>query len=163
MKYKILILGPQCSGKTTLVRYLRERVNGLPLVEEDELFTKLNGGTYPSDLQYKEDILRPELQEEIIKSDNIIFVTSYCKPEMVRELKQKGFIIAQLILDREKLEERNERRTREEGYDDAREWFEENLKFHQEIRNEGLVDHIIDANKPVEVIAKEILNFSPLL
>ena len=41
--YKIIILGPQCSGKTTLVRFLRKTNSSLPIEEEDEIFTELNG------------------------------------------------------------------------------------------------------------------------
>lgn len=156
--YKVIILGAQCSGKTTIVRFLRE-TKDLPIIEEDEAFTKLNNGTYPSDIEYKENVLRPKLEEEIKKSENLIFITSYCNPDLVRDLKSKGFKIIQLVLDRAKLEERNKKRMAEQGYDDATQWMEENLKFHQKMQDEGLVDKIIDTDKPVEEVAKDILDF----
>lgn len=157
--YKILILGPQCSGKTTFVRYLRKKDVDLPLVEEDEIFTKLNNGIYPQDIVYKENVLRPKLEEEIKNTNNIIFITSYCNPDLLKELKSKGFKIAQFVLDESKLEERNEKRMKEHGYDDARKWLKENLQFHQKMRDKGLVDKVVDTDRPVEEIAKDILDY----
>ena len=156
--YKVIILGAQCSGKTTIVRFLRENKD-LPLIEEDEAFTKLNNGTYPNDIEYKENTLRPKLEEEIRKSENLIFITSYCNPDLVRDLKLKGFKTIQLVLDRAKLEERNKKRMAEQGCDDATQWMEENLKFHQKMQNEGFVDKIIDTDRPVEEVVEDILNF----
>ncbi len=155
--YKILILGPQCSGKTTLVRFLREKDNTLPLVEEDEMFVKLNNGKYPQDIEYKENILRPKLEEEIRYAENVIFVTSYCNKDLIRELKSRGFKIVQLVLDKDVLEERNKKRMKENREDDVMLWIPENLKFHQEIGDEGLVDKTIDVNKPIAEVAQRVL------
>jgi len=42
-KVKAIILGPQCSGKTTIKKYLSKNTD-IFLSEEDEIFTELNGG-----------------------------------------------------------------------------------------------------------------------
>lgn len=157
--HKIIILGPQCSGKTTLARFLRERNPELPITEEDELFTELNGGEYPQDVEYKEKTLRPQLEEKIRQSGNIIFLTSYCNPVLLKELKSKGFKVAQLVLDQEEFQKRNEKRMRENGYADANTWAKEVFSFHDEVKNEGWADKEIDAKLPIETIASEILNF----
>ncbi len=47
----------------------------------------------------------------------------------------------------------------EQGCDDATQWMEENLKFHQKMQNEGFVDKIIDTDRPVEEVVEDILNF----
>lgn len=157
--YKIVILGPQCSCKTTLARFFREHNPGLPIVEEDELFTELNGGEYPQDVEYKEKTLRPKIEEKIRQSDNLIFLTSYCNPVLLKELKSKGFKVIQLLLDQEEFQKRNEKRMRENGYADANTWAKEVFSFHDEVKNEGWADKNIDAKLPIETVASEILSF----
>ena len=156
--YKIIILGPQCSGKTTLARFLREHHSDLPILEEDELFTELNGGEYPQDVEYKEKTLRPKLEEKIRQSDNLIFLTSYCNPILLKELKSKGFKVIQLVLDKEEFNRRNEKRMRENGYADANIWAKEVFTFHDEVRNQGLVDQQIDATSAINDIVNQIVN-----
>ena len=70
--YKLIILGPQCSGKTTLTKFLRSENPDLPILEEDELFMELNGGEYPQDIEYKEKTIRPKLEEKIIVIQNFL-------------------------------------------------------------------------------------------
>ncbi|MHB1316696.1 MAG: AAA family ATPase [Minisyncoccota bacterium] len=154
---KLIILGPQCSGKTTIARYLREHYSDLPIIEEDELFTELNGGEYPQDVEYKENTIRPKLEEKIRQSDSIIFLTSYCNPVLLRELKAKGFKVVQLVLSQEEFQRRNEKRMREDGYADANTWAKEVFDFHEEVKNEGWADKSIDASNSIEMIAEEII------
>ncbi len=155
--YRLIILGPQCSGKTTLTRFLREQHPDLPILEEDELFTELNGGEYPQDVEYKEKSIRPKLEEKIRQSDNIIFLTSYCNPVLLKELKAKGFKVIQLVLSQEEFQKRNEKRMREDGYADANTWAKEVFSFHDEVKNEGWADKSIDASNSIDTIAKEII------
>ena len=155
---KIVILGPQCSGKTTLKKCLQKH-SDLPLVEEDEIFSDLNGGSYPTDIEYKEKLLRPKLEDKIRQSDNVIFLTSYCSFSLLNELKSKGFKIIQLVLEKEEFEKRNKKRMEKEGYDDANMWANQVFGFHQELKDKGLTDMEINANQPIEVIAKKILDF----
>ncbi|MBC7981804.1 hypothetical protein H7X65_01885 [Candidatus Parcubacteria bacterium] len=156
--YKAIILGPQCSGKTTLKKYFQEH-QALPLVEEDELFTELNNGEYPQDIEYKENVLRPKLEEKIRESENIIFLTSYCDRILLMELKEKGFKVIQLVLEMDEFQRRNTKRMSDEGYDDANTWAKEIFNFHQEVRDKGWVDLEVDATLPVEKIAEQILKF----
>jgi adenylate kinase family enzyme len=156
--HKAIILGPQCSGKTTLKKYL-EAHHDLPLIEEDELFTELNGGEYPKDMEYKEKTLRPMLEERIRASDNLIFLTSYCNPELLMELKSKGFKVIQLVLEMDEFQRRNEKRMREQGYSDASVWAKDIFGFHQKVRDMGWVDLEIDATLPIEEVAEKVMDF----
>lgn len=156
--YKAIILGPQCSGKTTLKKYLKEH-HDLPLIEEDELFSELNGGEYPKDIEYKENTLRPKLEEKIRESDNLIFLTSYCERSLLSDLKIKGFKVIQLELEMDEFKKRNEKRMSEEGYDDANVWAKEIFSFHQDVRDKGLVDLGVDATLPTNEIVERILKF----
>jgi len=153
----MIILGPQCSGKTTLARFLRKNNSTLPILEEDELFTELNGGRYPQDVEIKENELRPQLEEKNRQSQNIIFITSYCNPVLLKELKSKGFKIIQLVLSQDEFQKRNERRIREDGYADANTWAKEIFSFHDDVTREGWADKSIDANQPIEKVAKEVM------
>ncbi|MFZ2484810.1 MAG: hypothetical protein WAX80_01850 [Minisyncoccia bacterium] len=155
--YKIIVLGPQCSGKTTLKKYLEQQDTALPLVEEDELFMELNGGEYPHDVEYKEKTLRPELEDKIRQSENLIFLTSYCNPELLKELKSRGFKVIQLVLEMDEFQRRNEKRMKEQGYADANTWAKEVFGFHQEVRDKNLVDKQIDATLPIGEIADSLL------
>ncbi len=157
--YKIIILGPQCSGKTTLKKYLLKENPDLPLREEDEMFPDLNGGTYPTDLEYKENVLRPKLETEIKQSENLIFLSSYCSRPLLQELKSEGFKIIQLVLERDEFNKRNERRMEEEGYDDANVWADHIFNFHQDVRDKGWVDLEINVNQPIEDVAGKVLGF----
>lgn len=156
--YKAVILGPQCSGKTTLAKYFKEHYS-LPLIEEDDLFTQLNNGEYPQDIEYKEKELRPRLEDQIRQADNMIFLTSYCNPTLLRELKIKGYQVIQLELDDDEFQKRNDRRMKEQGYADANTWAKEIFSFHREVREKGLVDKGISANQPTENIAEQIFDF----
>lgn len=155
---KIIILGPQCSGKTTLKRHLEQKDFSLPLLEEDGLFVELNMGTYPGNVEHKEKVLRPQLQDVVRNKENVIFLTSYCDPAFLKELKDKSFKVIQLVLDKEEFKRRNEGRIKEEGYDDANIWEKHIFNFHERVRTEGLIDKVIDATLPVEQIADQIFN-----
>ncbi len=157
--YKAIILGPQCSGKTTLKKYLVEKYESLPLIEEDELFTELNDGQYPQDIEYKEKTLRPKLEEKIREADNLIFLTSYCNLHLLKEFKSKGFKVIQLVLEMDEFQRRNEKRMKEQSYADANTWAKEVFGFHQEVRDKELIDLSIDAALSPEEISRQILGY----
>lgn len=121
---------------------------------------ELNGGEYPQDIEYKEKILRPKLEERIRQADELVFLTSYCNPKLLEELKSRGYKIFQLELSDEEFQRRNKKRMEEHGYDDANTWAKEVFRFHEEIRESGLVDKVIDATMPTEEIAREIMAFT---
>lgn len=153
---KAIILGPQCSGKTTIKKYL-EKNYSLNLIEEDELLTRLNGGEYPQDIEYKENILRPKLNQIISSSDNMIFITSYLDIDLLKEFKTKGYKIIQLELDREDFNLRNEKRMNEQGADDANVWADQIFDFHMRVKEQGLVDKGVNAGQSVENVAMKIV------
>lgn len=157
-KVKAIILGPQCSGKTTIKKYLSKNTD-IFLSEEDEIFTELNGGNYPHDLEHKENVLRKKLEEKVEEMDNVIYLTSYGNLSFFRNLVSRGFKIIQLTLDIEEFNRRNIKRMKEEGYKDASEWVEGIYAFHKLVKDEGMVDISIDASQPTETVVKEIVDF----
>lgn len=159
-KYKAIIIGTSLTGKTTLIRYLRETSN-LQIQEIDEELTKLNDGSYPKDNNHKNTVLAPQIKAMVLDSKDILFFTNahYFTPEDLQAARSKGFKIIQLFVDKEELEKRNRKRIENEGYEDHSQWFDSMLQYQKEIKEQGLVDAIIETNKPVEEISQELINF----
>lgn len=155
---KAIIIGTSLSGKTTLVRYLRTNTK-LPILEVDEELTRLNNGVYPTDNKYKHTILIPQIVEDILNRDNIVFFTNtnYFTPSDLKNARSKGFKIVQLWLDLNELQKRNKFRMENEGYPDVSEWLSGMTEYQTEIKQLGLADLVIDANLPTEEIAKKLM------
>jgi len=156
---KLIVIGSSLSGKTTLVSHLRQLTN-VPVSEMDEELTRTNNGQFSVDNDYKHHVLAPNIIKNIISLDNIIFFTNtdYFTIEDLKSAKEKGFKILQLVLNLEELQKRNEKRVRNENYDDQSQWFEGMLEYQKEIRDFGLVDKVIDVNGPIEKIVQDILS-----
>ena len=159
-QYKVIIIGTSLTGKTMLIRYLREKSN-LQIQEIDEELTKLNGGSFPKDDNYKNTVLVPQVKAKVLLNENILFFTNahYFTPEDLLTVRQKGFKIVQLFLNKEELEKRNKQRVQNEGYEDHSRWFDSMLKYQKEIKDKGLIDKVIETNKPVEEVAQELMTF----
>ncbi len=154
---RILVIGPQLSGKTTLVKYLRSQVS-TPISEIDEEILKANGGIWPKDNKYKDEVLVPKIYENISQSESIIFFANYFEPiSLLEQFKLKKFKVLMLKLSHEEMLKRNELRIEYEGYDDASEWLLGQLKNHEKIEKLNLVDETLDATKSTEELAELIL------
>lgn len=153
---KAIIIGTSLSGKTTIIRYLRSHTK-LDVSEIDEVLTRLNGGTYPSDDEYKINVLTPQVIKEVLDQDIIFFTnTNYFSLEDLELAKKRGYKIIQLDLDLTQLRERNVQRVKNEGYSDLGEYLEGMVQYQQEVRETGLVDKVIRTDQPVENIVNEI-------
>lgn len=157
---KLIIIGPSLSGKTTLVRYLRQNTD-FNVSEIDEELTKLNGGKYPNDNEYKHNLLVPKIIEKLLKLENIVFFTNtdYFTHTDLSRAKSLGFKIIQLDISLSELKKRNIKRVKEDGYNDLSQWLAGMLKYQQEISEAGLLDLKIDATQSTYDIVEEILKF----
>ena len=147
---KLIIIGPSLSGKTTLINELRKD-NDFSISEMDELLTALNEGEYPLDVNYKNNVLVPQIIEKILDQKDIIFFTNtnYFGEKDLKNAKNTGFKIIQLDVDYQELMGRNLNRVNNENYEDMSPWLKGMLAYQNEIQKKGLVDEIIDANKPI--------------
>jgi predicted ABC-type ATPase len=159
MSYKIIVLAPSAGGKSTLMRYLRKYTD-LHISETDEEVLKANSNIWPTDNNYKNQVLVPQTTEEIIKKEDIIFFASYIPTELIRKAKENGFRIIVINLTLEQLAERNKKRMNEENYDDATPWFKGQLDDYQRLSEEDLIDEKINGNQPVLQIAEEIIKLT---
>lgn len=159
MVNKSLIIGSSLTGKTTLVKYLRDNLN-MEVLEIDEELNRLNGGTFP-DMEYKNNVLIPKIKNEVLNKDEIIFFSNvhYYTPEDIEVARQRGFKIILLSVDRRELKARNQHRVENEGYKDQRQWLDAQLQRQREIEDKGLIDMVIETNRPVEDIAQELVTF----
>ncbi|HPJ17099.1 MAG TPA: hypothetical protein PK639_02580 [Candidatus Woesebacteria bacterium] len=155
---KLIVIGASLTGKTTLVRYLRS-ISKQPVSEMDEELTNINGGQFPLDTKIKHQVLAPKIINKILLSDNIIFFTNtdYFAVCDIKKAKENGFKIVQLETSLEELLIRNNSRMKNEGYDDLSQWLPGMIEYQQTIKNNGLVDMIIDAKQSTEEIVKEIV------
>ena len=157
---KAIVIGTSLAGKTTLIRQLRSQTS-LPISEIDEELTLLNDGEYPADFKLKHEIVTPKVIKKILDLESIIFFTNtnYFSIDDLREAKKLGFKIVQLDLSLDELIKRNESRMKNEGYDDMGQWLEGMLLYQAEVKDAGLVGKVISANRPTEIIAKELTEY----
>lgn len=157
---KAIIIGTSLSGKTTLVNHIHSKSN-LPLLEMDEELTRANNGKYPDDVKYKNEVLAPQIINDILNREEIVFFTNtdYFTDEALKIAKGKGFKIIQLEVSLNELKKRNKVRVQKESRDDWSRWFEGMLKYQKDIKGKGLVDKIIDMNRPIKDAVMDLLTF----
>lgn len=73
MKERAIIIGSSTTGKTTLLKYFKEHTD-IPVDESDDVLTRLNGGTYPHDSDYKINVLAPQMVQEVLARERIVFL-----------------------------------------------------------------------------------------
>ena len=155
---KALIIGASLSGKTTLVRHLRLASKRL-VSEMDEELTKLNGGKYPTDLEYKHNVLARRIIQNVLGEDNIVFFTNtdYFTADDLKKARGMGFKIIQLSVDLDQLQQRNENRVKNDGYEDLSKWLGGMTRYQKEMKQKNLVDQVVDADLPTDKVVNELL------
>lgn len=158
--YKAIIIGTSLTGKTTLIRHLRKTTN-IHVREIDEELVELNNGTYPTDSDYKNNVLSPQIKKDLLEKKSILFFTNahYFTDKDLEIARTEGFKIIQLFVNKDELQIRNKHRMETEGYEDHSQWFDSMLQYQKDILEKGLVDIAIETNKPTEKIAKELIAF----
>jgi predicted kinase len=157
---KAIIIGPSLSGKTTVVRYLRENYD-FSVSEIDEELSEINGGNFPKDTKKKHNVLAPKVIKQILTLPNILFFTNtdYFSDQQLTDAKKLGFTIVQLDLNLADLKKRNKYRMENEGYDDMNQWLKGMVEYQNQIFNKGIVDQRIDATQPTGKIVKDLLDY----
>ncbi len=157
---KIIVTGPQCSGKTTIAENLKKYNINIPVIDEDDEILRRNGGRSPSNWtqwNYKWGVLRPQIQRDIVTMEHVIFFTSFFDLDLLAEAKQKGFMVIQLVAENDILQKRNRDRMAV-GVDDATYGWHLNLPYHKELWDKKLIDMRIDTNKPSKELGRSIFD-----
>ncbi len=151
---KLLVIGTQLSGKSTIAKYLREHTD-LHTSEVDEEILAANNGIWPRDNRYKDEVLIPAIYERVAKQESVVFFANYFTPlSQVALFKDNGFKVVQLQLPYSEMLRRNKQRMENEGYEDATQWLMGQIENHKEIYEAGLVDRVIDATLPTAEIVR---------
>ncbi len=161
---KVVVIGTSLSGKTTIIKYLRIHTK-LNIREIDEEIHDRNNGKWPHNDKYRFEVLGQKIIEEILNKDDAIFFTNteYFTQSNLEEAHKKGFIIIQLWVELAVLKIRNKNRMKYEGYNDFSQWLTGMLRYQKKMKAAGHIDFVLDANRPTEIIAKELMNlFDPI-
>jgi len=155
---KVIIIGASTTGKTTILKHLKQTHN-LLIQEADDILTELNGGTYPQDSRIKMSTLAPIMVTQVLNQDQIIFFTNahYFSVTDLISARNKGFKIILLSLTKKKMLERNKERVKYKGYDDLSKYFDDMILYEEKIIKAGLFDNVIDVNQPIENIISQII------
>ncbi|MCC7304065.1 hypothetical protein IT418_01460 [bacterium] len=155
---KLLIIGSSLTGKTTVIKKLKEM--GIARISEmDKELTLLNNGRFPETDEKQHKILAPKAIKSVInKRGNYIFFTNtdYFTSDDIRQAKRKGHIVISLRLSKDQLIARNVKRVTEEQYPDLSIHIDEMVLYQEEIKKYDLVDIELDASKPTEYTSKLI-------
>jgi GTPase SAR1 family protein len=157
---KLIVIGVSTAGKTTLIRHLRDQYDAAVL-EFDEELVRINGGLYPSDVDFRRNVFVPVIQKDILSRSSVVFFTNpYCfTVEQIEWARGNGFRIVELLLDREEMLRRNRQRMELEGYGDHSLYFDEMIEHQTALSDRGLIDRLIDASKLTALIAEELVAY----
>ncbi len=153
---KLLILGTQLAGKTTLVKYLKQNTD-LPVTEIDKEILIRNNNTWPKDRHYIESVLFPEIISQLLQKEDIIVFASYLSKDYIHLLRQNDFKLFILEISRDEIAKRNLKRVQEIEKDNTSQWIVGEIELQQDIEREGIVDGYLDAEQPTITIAEKIL------
>lgn len=156
---KLFVFAVQCAGKTTVAKYLRMNTNFNVVEIEDEIL-KLNAGRWPKDDHFKEEVLIPQILEQICAMPEVIFFENHMSVERTVQLKKAGFSVVLLKVSRDELLRRNQRRIEKEGYDDASKWIDSEIENASELERHKLIDASIDGESSTEEVAGGIINLA---
>lgn len=154
---KLLVVGPMCSGKTTIARYLRS--GSAAVVDLDDELVRLNGGVYP-DIETRKTVIAPRALANASAMEEVILIHSTLDPSDVQQLRAAGFVTALLEVSEAELRRRHRSRQDAEGWTNEV-WFEDNQLLIDLLQRQQLFDHLIDAERDPATIAADLLRLSP--
>lgn len=153
---KLLVVGPTCSGKTTISRYLRS--GPAAVVDLDDELVRLNGGVYP-DIETRKTVVAPQALANASALAEVILLHSTLDPSDVLGLRAAGFTTALLEVSEVELRRRHKIRLDAEGWTNEA-WFDDNQALIELLRRQRLFDHLIDAERDPAVIAADLMRLS---
>ena len=153
---KMFVLGVPCSGKSTLCKFINSSC-GIRAIDVDDEILRLNDGVWP-EIAFKNTVLFPQVMDFLMSTDEVLVFNSFLGIDDAEALRAADFAIALLAVGAGELKRRHEERRLREGWSNV-EWFEWNQAAVRELERSGFVDEVIDAERPVESIASDIVAF----
>jgi len=136
------------------VAQLRAVAPDVVAIDTDEAIVARNDGVWP-DMARKNEVLIPAVLDDAERLDEVIVLNSFSLAEWTARLRA-SFTIVLLDLPADEQARRDEQRFAEEGWTN-REWFDWHRQEVAAQRDAGLFDHVVDAARPVEDVAADLL------
>jgi shikimate kinase len=151
---KLFVVGVACSGKSTICKYINS-LSIIRAIDIDDEIMRLNGGIWP-EISYKNEVIFPQVVKSLLLMENALIFNSFLHQSDAKILRNTGFTIALLSVPSDELRRRDQERQMLEGWSNS-EWFEWNQAHVHELKESGLVDVVIDGNRPVELVARDLI------
>lgn len=104
---KVVLLGLSNTGKSSVAAHLRN--NNWFVIEVDDIAQYKNKGIWPEN-ENELDILFKEVNQEVLKLENVIYVTSFLEVEDILRFHKAGFTCIELHTSYEELIRRKSKR-----------------------------------------------------
>ena len=129
------------------------------VVDLDDELTRLNGGVYP-DIETRRTVTAPLALANAAAMTDVIVLHSTLDPSDVRSLRAAGFTTVLLEVSPSELRRRHAVRLEVEGWSNEA-WFDDNQALMDRLRQQGLVDHVVDAERDPVVVAADLVRLPP--
>ncbi len=149
---KLFVLGAPCSGKSTVAMSLRSA--DIPVIDVDDEVVRRNEGTWP-DIDTKNELLG-HILADAAALPAVVVLNSYLPLDRTAALREDGFAVALLDVAPDELRRRDARRLAEEGWTNI-EWFDWHQSVIRDHLDAGLVDHVVDGDRPPADVAADLL------
>lgn len=151
---KILILGLSGSGKSTIAPKIADKYK-LRLIEADDEVEKYNGGVWPD----SDEIITKVFDitdKNVINYDDIVYVTSWMKRDLIKKFYNKGFLIIEVHASFEELVKRKTKRDNitQEKVDKFKNTYKE---YFDEISNKEMIQMYRTSIDSTNLSTEEIL------
>lgn len=154
---KIFVLGPSCSGKTTVCRHLRTE-RGVNAIDACDEILRLNDGVWP-DIGRKNDVLLPQVVARIVALDDVVLFNSYMHQPLLEQLRAAGFQTVLLRVTEVELRRRHHLRQAAEGWTNVQ-WLEWDLDHLETLQAGGQIDEIVSGEQDAVSVAAQLLAFA---
>lgn len=153
---KLYVVGVPCAGKSSVCARINNGKNGIRAVDVDDEVIRLNGGTWPT-IERKNAVIFPQILKDLLSAKQALVFNSFLERDHAEALRAAGFTIALLNVGEPELLRRHEQRSQLEGWSN-REWFDWNQQAIRDLRDSGLIDLVIDAERPLNEVADDIVD-----
>ncbi|MEK9143012.1 MAG: AAA family ATPase [Patescibacteria group bacterium] len=155
---KVLLLGITGSGKSTISELIAKSL-GLEILEVDREVIRFNSGFWPKDAAVISKYMEIT-NENALKRDNVLYVTSWLNKKWVKQFYFNGFKIIELHADIEELLRRKVKR--DNPGQDQIDTFKGSYEGYYEVVNDkeiqGLISLSLDTTRmSIEIVTEAIL------
>jgi hypothetical protein len=121
----------------------------------DDEIARLNGGVWPSTIEHKEEVLQPLVLDAAVAASEIILLNSYMQVDRAARLRDAGFRVVLLDVDKDELLRRAWQRQAEQGPTNI-EWYDWHHANLTALKSAELIDDVLSGEQPPEDVARAL-------